>query len=97
MGSEVCDDGNTDSGDGCSQDCKTIEQYWDCATPGSLCIPLCGDGYVFAIQGEECDDNNLINGDGCSNVCIKELSYDCQELTPLDKSVCTPICGDGKT
>ena len=27
---EVCDDGNTVSGDGCSGDCKTIEPGWQC-------------------------------------------------------------------
>ncbi|CAI2371725.1 unnamed protein product [Moneuplotes crassus] len=31
---EVCDDGNQLDGDGCSADCKIIEQNWVCRSPG---------------------------------------------------------------
>lgn len=27
---EICDDANTDSGDGCSSDCLIIETGWEC-------------------------------------------------------------------
>ena len=30
MGTEVCDDGNADDGDGCSADCTTVEPGWTC-------------------------------------------------------------------
>jgi cysteine-rich repeat protein len=46
---EVCDDGNTVSGDGCRADCKKIE--------------MCGDGAVD--EGEDCDDGNSNPADGC--------------------------------
>ena len=46
---EVCDDGNTVSGDGCRGDCGKIE--------------VCGDGIVDA--GEQCDDGNTNPADGC--------------------------------
>src|SRR5690606_30947595 len=46
---EVCDDGNTVSGDGCRADCKKIE--------------VCGDGEIDA--GEDCDDANDNAADGC--------------------------------
>jgi len=46
---EVCDDGNTRSGDGCRGDCGKFE--------------ICGDGVTDA--GEGCDDANLDPADGC--------------------------------
>ena len=52
---EVCDDGNTTSGDGCSADCSTVE--------------FCGDGVVDPGLGETCDDGNNVGGDGCSTHC----------------------------
>lgn len=51
---EVCDDGNTVNGDGCSSDCRSLES--------------CGDGTVNPVT-EQCDDANLANDDGCSNSC----------------------------
>jgi cysteine-rich repeat protein len=56
---EVCDDGNTQDGDGCSHDCKSIE--------------TCGNGLidVQAQVPETCDDgpNNGALGDPCSATC----------------------------
>ena len=46
---EACDDGNTDSGDGCRGDCMKIEE--------------CGDAVTDA--GETCDDGNDNPADGC--------------------------------
>ncbi len=46
---EVCDDGNTISGDGCRADCKKAE--------------MCGDGELD--EGEACDDANGNPADGC--------------------------------
>ncbi|HEX2881975.1 MAG TPA: DUF4215 domain-containing protein [Polyangiaceae bacterium] len=54
---EACDDGNTESCDGCSADC-TIEETG------------CGDG--LQCGEEECDDGNEENGDGCSATCSEE-------------------------
>src|SRR5688572_12583639 len=39
---EVCDDGNTTNGDGCSADCRSNE--------------TCGNGTVDPAAGEQCDD-----------------------------------------
>lgn len=55
---EACDDGNRESGDGCSSDCRSSE--------------LCGDREPNPFLGEECDDGNLINHDGCSSTCLEE-------------------------
>lgn len=34
---EVCDDGNTLSGDGCTAQCDAIERYYQCGVPGAAC------------------------------------------------------------
>jgi MYXO-CTERM domain-containing protein len=54
---EACDDGNTVSCDGCSEDCLVEETG-------------CGDGVQCG--EEECDDGNDENGDGCSAACSEE-------------------------
>lgn len=53
---EVCDDGNTTSGDGCSSDCASDE--------------TCGNGVVDIT--ENCDDSNTRGGDGCSADCTSD-------------------------
>jgi len=74
-GAEKCDDNNTNSGDGCSADCK-IEDGWICPTPAVRCqAAACGDG--FMVGSEECDDNNTDSGDGCSDTCHVEPGYFC--------------------
>ena len=56
-GRELCDDGNTNDGDGCSSDCLSEEK--------------CGDGYLNAYppRNEICDDGNNVAGDGCAPDC----------------------------
>jgi len=58
--SEVCDDGNQTSGDGCSADCKSLE--------------TCGNGIVDAVKHEECDDGNNIDHDACDSTCHFEAA-----------------------
>ena len=53
---EVCDDGNTIGGDGCSADCTSDE--------------TCGNGVIDI--GEQCDDGNTIACDGCSADCTSD-------------------------
>jgi cysteine-rich repeat protein len=55
---EECDDGNTESGDGCSAACL-VESAGEC-----------GNGEVE--PGEECDDGNTESGDGCTADCRLE-------------------------
>ena len=52
---EVCDDGNTTNGDGCSADCKSNE--------------TCPNATVDPSKGEQCDDGNSVDGDGCQSDC----------------------------
>ncbi len=52
---EVCDDGNTNNGDGCSADCKSNE--------------TCGNSIPDPAMGEQCDDGNTTQDDGCHDDC----------------------------
>lgn len=52
---EVCDDGNDDPADHCSNDCQTELR--------------CGNGIVDEVVGEECEDGNSLSHDGCSSDC----------------------------
>jgi cysteine-rich repeat protein len=52
---EICDDGNSLSGDGCSSDCRSNE--------------VCGNRVVDQTAGEVCDNGNQVSGDGCSADC----------------------------
>ncbi|MBN1654835.1 MAG: DUF4215 domain-containing protein [Deltaproteobacteria bacterium] len=90
---EACDDGNTESGDGCSANCLQVEPGFSCIPPGAPChhIARCGDG--VAVFPELCDDGNTEGGDGCSETCKVELGFKC-EGSP---SECSPTtCGDKK-
>ncbi|MFP6639442.1 MAG: DUF4215 domain-containing protein [Myxococcota bacterium] len=55
---EECDDGNQQSGDGCSEQCQ---------------VEFCGDGVTQPGLGEQCDDGNNIDADGCSALCQYDL------------------------
>ncbi len=94
-GSEACDDGNQQSGDGCGADC-TLEA-------------VCGNG-VLEI-GELCDDGNNNDGDGCSADCqavevcgdgVVQFPEICDDGNNNDGDGCEadctltpPVCGDG--
>jgi cysteine-rich repeat protein len=82
---EACDDGNRDSGDGCSATCLATEPGFSCVNPGQACraIARCGDGIVAAT--EQCDDGNATPDDGCSARCRVELGKECEG----EPSVCT--------
>jgi len=57
---ETCDDGNTESCDGCSASCQVEVGLG------------CGDGMTVPGCAEPCDDGNAIRGDGCSPTCTLE-------------------------
>ncbi len=106
-GSEVCDDGNTENGDGCSSACLFEDgeecdanvacQSGNCDTTEtpSVCEPAdtCGNGILE--WGEWCDDGNTIAGDGCSVVCLIEIGDSCNTIAPWEigaASCETEIC-----
>jgi len=91
---EICDDGGTEDGDGCSADCETQDPEFDCSTPGEACVDtvVCGNG---VIEGDElCDDSNENPEDGCSADCKSvEAGYVCPR--PGTDCLSLPTCGDG--
>jgi cysteine-rich repeat protein len=92
--SELCDDGNSLPGDGCSGVC-TVEPYWECPTPGRPCriTIACGDG--TRDPGEVCDDGNTDDDDGCSADCtMQDPSYVC--TTPGEPCILLYRCGDSR-
>lgn len=85
---EVCDDGNLQNGDGCSNLC-TIELCGNAVVDaneqcddgntraGDGCnhycqIEFCGDSVLQTRRYEECDDGNGLAGDGCTAACLIE-------------------------
>lgn len=89
---EFCDDGNVESGDGCSADCTTIEPNYSCVE-GFLCtyVHNCGDSIIGG--GETCDDGNATPKDGCSELCFIETDYICPN--PGQPCTSSVMCGDG--
>ena len=88
---EECDDGNTNSGDGCTMACR-VETDFACPNPGAACVStvVCGDGHIAG--KEACDDHNTNSGDGCSGDCSRvETGWVC--VAPGVR--CQPKCGDG--
>ncbi len=80
---EACDDGNSVSGDGCSDMCA-VESGFSCTSDRgpSVCsrLSVCGNGTVDL--DEQCDDGNQIDGDGCTNACTYGI-LGCILRTPL--------------
>ena len=68
---ENCDDGNDQSGDGCTSKCQKN---------------VCGDGVVW-IGKEECDDGNLKDGDECTSKCLSPCKFKCSNGSCLDCNV----------
>lgn len=75
---EECDDGNTVSGDGCSNLCRLEEVCGDGIDNNQdgfidnqdPACQVCGDGDLD--PGEDCDDGNTVSGDGCTSDCLTE-------------------------
>ncbi len=85
---EGCDDGNTTSGDGCSEVCAV-----------ETTAPACGNG--IREVGEACDDGNTAAGDGCSATCsaesvcgngTREGSEACDDGNTTSGDGCSPSC-----
>lgn len=89
---EVCDDGNETDGDGCAEDCRSIETNYVCPEPGEDCVrvQVCGDKKITGT--ENCDDGNHVSSDGCSSKCRIEAGYTCSFLGAKCQAT---ACGDG--
>ncbi len=82
-GPEECDDGNLESGDGCSKTCleevcgnARVDAGEACddgnVSSGDGCDANCTEtacGNDIATDGEECDDGDFVSGDGCDANC----------------------------
>ncbi len=93
---EQCDDGNVQSGDGCSALCVDEDNP-------------CGNG--MPDPGEQCDDGNLDNTDACLDTCVAATCgdgftqvgvEDCDDGNADDTDAClgtcvAASCGDGFT
>jgi cysteine-rich repeat protein len=83
---EMCDDGNTISGDGCNAKCTSTE--------------VCGNGFVDPT--EACDDRNTVSCDGCIANCsradklcgdgIMECGEACDDGNQIRGDGCEPDC-----
>ena len=59
---------------GCSGNCQTIEEGWECPTVGAPCRRKCGNGVQDGT--EACDVGSLTPNDGCTN-CAINPGYKC--------------------
>ncbi|MFC1655311.1 DUF4215 domain-containing protein [Patescibacteria group bacterium] len=75
---ELCDDGNTVSGDGCDSSCQVEAVLIDPV------FVECGNGSLEI--NEECDDGNTTSGDGCSSTCEEEEDV-CPNLNGFQSEV----------
>jgi fibro-slime domain-containing protein len=90
-GSEQCDDGNNDMGDGCTPFCRNEPV---CPPGGGACSTSCGDGLLLPADiaaGQECDDGNTVSGDGCSATCKVEAGWACQTVPVVQDPLILPI------
>lgn len=76
---EVCDDGNTKGGDGCSADCKSNE--------------TCGDGVVQVTKGEQCESTAPKEWVNCTADC--KLDVPAGVVTPLPIDTIQPEAASG--
>lgn len=86
---ETCDDKNSASLDGCSDQCR-IEFGFYCPGEPSECVSRCGDGLVSS--QETCDDANTNDGDYCAADCSAVTGH-CGDNTIQANE----ICDDGNT
>uniref|UniRef100_A0A0G4HN54 EGF-like domain-containing protein n=1 Tax=Chromera velia CCMP2878 TaxID=1169474 RepID=A0A0G4HN54_9ALVE len=97
IGSEECDDGNTQNDDGCSSSCQK-ETGWICPDEGGKCHPDLTDCRL--VGEEECSDRNSDNDDGCSSTNQIEAGWECPTICEIHgdgKIVGEEQCDDGNT
>ena len=86
---DECDDNNTISGDGCSDNC-TVEPGFECSggsmTASDTCSSVCGDG--LRVGAEACDDGNRVSFDGCDANCAIEAGFTCSDGSASSADTC---------
>ena len=101
---EVCDDGNTASGDGCSADCKseekcgngTVDKGEEC-DPGTDLTAPCGPGVDCPAETATCNRDCTVAfcGDGKTNRARGEECDDGVETAHCNVNCTLAVCGDG--
>jgi fibro-slime domain-containing protein len=88
-GTEQCDDGNNNLGDGCTPFCR-LEPT--CTYDSAGCKSVCGDGLLLASDtDQQCDDGNTVGGDGCTADCKTESGYSCVTKSVERTALILPI------
>lgn len=66
VGTEACDDGNTNSADGCAADCSTVEAGWVCSGGSSTSADTCTQCTSGWYQDNPTNPENCVSqcGDG---------------------------------
>jgi len=89
---EECDDGNASNQDSCTNACH---------------LPVCGDGFVQAVNNELCDNGNL-NSNSAPNACrsncqpahcgdgVADAGEECDDGDADNKDACTNSCQNAK-
>ena len=91
---ELCDDGGTVDGDGCSADCLVQDPDYFCDEPGDRASRSSIVAAASSRATEICDDSNVVGGDGCSADCSAvEDGWVCPR--PGRPCVALPVCGNG--
>ncbi len=89
---EACDDGNTESDDGCSDACA-LETGYTCEGTPSECAPECGDGMIIA--PEECDGTEF-GGETCVSRGFLSGDLTCGRRCRIQTTSCVESdCGNG--
>ena len=91
---EACDDGNMNSGDGCSSGCA-FETGFNCSTVNgrTVCSPICGDG--LKVGTEACDDFNANACGSCSADCT--MAYPAAKASGTITATLAANLRDGET
>ena len=83
----ACEDGNSNTGDGCIAHggfCE-VEYGWECGQGDPIewdyCKEICGDGHDMGTY--MCDDGNINSGDGCDQLCCIEDGFQCDQVGTL--------------
>ena len=88
-GTEACDDGDVDTGDGCSRTC-TVESGLDVHRRAERVRDRVRRRHRGRHRGVR-RQRHRGNGDGCSATCTIETGWNCTGMP----SACAAICGDG--
>lgn len=83
-GTEQCDDGDFNPGDGCDATCQ-VETGFSCVGSPSVCSAVCGDGIMTG--AEQCDGSDL-GGLSCIDFGYDAGVLRCTSSCTIDETIC---------